>query len=275
MELLNIHLSKVSIMGYFEDIEFLGGSFDERCLAQMDRRFAGTCSLEFLASGRMHCSIDGGPSMVISRPCVFWHHPDHRYKYGASDAQGWSHHWILMRGERPLRMLEGFLMPSFPSGFAPLASPELFDRGFHRLLEMILSPGRARHAAAVALLESLLASLASPEAATGAELRFEDLFQSISSAPAKEWNFHYVARSFGLSYGHFRRRFKELSGRSPHDFVLQCRVMRAAELLRLPELQVKEIAAECGCPDQAAFSKAFKARMGSSPESYRKCLPLV
>ena len=260
-------------MGYFDDIEFLAGAFLENCRAQMDRRFSGTYSLEFLLSGHMRCSIDSSPSTIISKPCFFWHHPAHRYKYGACDLKGWDHHWLLMRGERARKILEEALMPEFPSGFAPVASPELFHEDFHRLLDLALAPDRPQRPEAVALLETMLARLLATVRVERTESSFEEIFVRIRQNPAKDWDFKRLATQNGMSYGHFRRRFKELSGRAPHDFVLQCRVGLAAELLLSQSAAIKEVASTVSCPDQASFSKLFKTRFGVSPKEYRSLIP--
>jgi AraC-like DNA-binding protein len=274
---MNNRLSEMNAMGYYDDIEFLRGSAVERCLVQLDRRSPDGYSLEFLYSGRMHMAVDGGPRFVLRRPSVFWHHPSRRYKYGSCGPDGWSHHWLVMRGERVRRMLEEELLPRFSDGFAPVSSPELFDAQFHRLLELALSPDRRRKPLATALLEQMLAQIVSDgsEAAASSSGPFEELFESIRLAPARSWDFEALAARAGMSYGNFRRRFKALCGRSPHDFVLQCRALRAAEELARPELAIKELALESGFPDLASFSKFFKARLGVSPALYRKTQALA
>ncbi len=264
-------------MGYFDDIEFIDGAAKPRCLARLNRRFPETFSLEFLHSGRMYCGIDGGPRAILERPCVFWHHPAHRYDYGATGAEGWDHHWLLMRGERPRRMLEESLMPLFPSGCAFLREPELFNEEFHSLLELALSPELSRRHEAVALLERMLARilrLAAPASEDGTRERpFEALLETICLNPLKDYDFEALAASFGLSYGHFRRRFRELSGRAPKECLLHARMRLAAEMLRSPDRQVKEVALALGYKDPAQFTKMFKSRTGVSPEAYRRCLP--
>jgi len=72
-----------------------------------------------------------------------------------------------------------------------------------------------------------------------------------------------------LSVSHFRRLFQRLLGRPPHDYVLLCRMLAAAELLRDPGLQIKEAAARAGYDDPAQFSRAFKQQLGVAPSAFR------
>ena len=261
-------------MGYFDDLEFLGGHTCPGCTAQLVRRFP-YCSLEFIRSGRMYMGIDGSPRVTVEGPCAFWHHPAHLYDYGAADAKGWDHHWMTIRGERAMRLVENCLIPLFPGGYARVLEPDLFDEEFHALIAICASPDRRRHPEAVAMFERLVAQLAvwggEPSDDQG-KAAFEALFETIKLNPVKEPDFKSAAKRMGMSYGNFRRLFKLHSGRAPHDFALHCRMRLAAEMLQAPGRQIKDVASELGYADQAQFSKLFKGRMGLPPEEYRRCL---
>jgi len=71
-----------------------------------------------------------------------------------------------------------------------------------------------------------------------------------------------------LSEGHFRVVFKEVTGRSPSDFVVALRMDKARELLRRGGLTVTEIAEAVGYPDIHHFSRLFKRHEGLSPSRY-------
>ena len=51
-----------------------------------------------------------------------------------------------------------------------------------------------------------------------------------------------LAGIVGLSKYHFARAFKQSEGLTPHDYLLQCRVRRAQELLANTDLPLSEIA---------------------------------
>ncbi len=87
------------------------------------------------------------------------------------------------------------------------------------------------------------------------------------------YNFEKEARKAGLSYSHFRRLFRQCIGRSPHDYLLLCRMQTAAEALKEFHRPVKEIASEAGYDDHAQFSKLFRAKIGLSPKQFRETLP--
>lgn len=57
---------------------------------------------------------------------------------------------------------------------------------------------------------------------------------------------------------------------SPQEYLSNCRLTHAAELLTLTDFSVESVALSCGYGNALVFSKAFKARYGSSPSQYRK-----
>ena len=65
------------------------------------------------------------------------------------------------------------------------------------------------------------------------------------------------------------RLFKQTTGISPHQFILQLKIERAKQLINKTQLSLTEIAYELGFTDQAHFSNAFKKIIGVAPRQYR------
>ena len=59
-------------------------------------------------------------------------------------------------------------------------------------------------------------------------------------------------------------------GRPPQEFLLNYRMSKAAELLKLTSLSVGDIANAVGYANQLHFSRAFKNIYGESPRSWRQ-----
>ena len=78
-----------------------------------------------------------------------------------------------------------------------------------------------------------------------------------------------LAGIVGLSKYYFARAFKQSEGLTPHDYLLQCRVRRAQELLANTDLPLSEIALASGFSDQSHFARRFRERLGVTPSSYR------
>jgi AraC family transcriptional regulator len=78
-----------------------------------------------------------------------------------------------------------------------------------------------------------------------------------------------LAKQTNTSPFHFMRLFKQTTGISPHQFILQLKIERAKQLINKSQLSLTEIAYELGFTDQAHFSNAFKKIIGVAPRQYR------
>jgi YesN/AraC family two-component response regulator len=78
-----------------------------------------------------------------------------------------------------------------------------------------------------------------------------------------------LARSAGMSPSNFRRAFVERFGLTPRAYLEECRMKRAASLLRDTDSLIKEVAGQTGFGDANNFSTAFKRYHGLSPEAFR------
>ncbi|MBN9384914.1 MAG: helix-turn-helix transcriptional regulator [Chitinophagaceae bacterium] len=74
-----------------------------------------------------------------------------------------------------------------------------------------------------------------------------------------------LAAQANLSPFHFTRLFKQTTGFSPYQYLLQLRVEAAKKLIRTGRYPLTEIAYELGYSDQAHFCKAFRRVTGMSP----------
>jgi AraC family transcriptional regulator len=73
-----------------------------------------------------------------------------------------------------------------------------------------------------------------------------------------------------VSPDHFLRAFRAATGKTPHRFVLDRRLERAAALLRAEGAAIAEVARACGFRSAAHFSVKFHARFGVTPSQYRR-----
>lgn len=74
-----------------------------------------------------------------------------------------------------------------------------------------------------------------------------------------------IAESCGLNRSSFGKIFKEAVGKSPQEFLLSYRMLKAAELLKLTSLSIGDIGNAVGYANQLHFSRAFKNVYGISP----------
>ncbi len=78
-----------------------------------------------------------------------------------------------------------------------------------------------------------------------------------------------VCRAGNMSEASLRRKFMLFYSSSPNKYITGLRLSRAVGLLIRSDLPIKQIAAECGFPDEKYFSRIIKKHYGVSPSSLR------
>ena len=79
-----------------------------------------------------------------------------------------------------------------------------------------------------------------------------------------------LAERAGMSRSAFADRFSEGFGKGPMEFLRDIRLNHAARLLEQTGLPTASIAGRVGFESRSYFSRAFKARYGEPPETYRR-----
>ncbi len=79
----------------------------------------------------------------------------------------------------------------------------------------------------------------------------------------------FYAESLLLSHNHFTRIIKEISYRTPSEWIAIVTINQAKKLLRHNDLSIKEVAKELSFPEQFTFRKYFKQHTGLSPKEFR------
>lgn len=79
-----------------------------------------------------------------------------------------------------------------------------------------------------------------------------------------------IATYLGMSQYHFCRWFKQSMGVPPYQYVIQQRIERAKALLENRELNLVDVALECGFNSQSHLIRHFKKQMGITPRQYRQ-----
>jgi AraC-like DNA-binding protein len=78
-----------------------------------------------------------------------------------------------------------------------------------------------------------------------------------------------IAAACGLNRSYFGRIFREALGKSPQEFLINFRMTKASELLKLTNLSIAEVGLTVGYENQLHFSRAFKNVFGISPRQWR------
>ena len=255
-------------MDYFSQLSFpaLGEVADSHRRRQTPRYYG----IQFQEFGRLTLRIDNGKLWELEGAWVFLTHPGAEFEYILNPEDRHFYHYICFCGPRVRQYLDGGLLDLSPRPIF-IHHREQFSAAVNRLLRYDEDHNLPR---AIWQLEDLLLRLreeksTSPETEKNAS-QFAELIRQIDSHPEKDWNFTELAEQKRQTIQHFRRRFRELAGTSPRQFVIQRRLERAAALLRENRLPLKEIAALCGIDDSYYFSTLFKKKYHLPPGLYRR-----
>ena len=81
-----------------------------------------------------------------------------------------------------------------------------------------------------------------------------------------------IASALRLNRSYFGKIFRQSTGKSPQRFLMNYRMIKAAEMLATTKLPINEIGASVGYENQMHFSRAFKSIYGVSPREWRNNL---
>ena len=88
--------------------------------------------------------------------------------------------------------------------------------------------------------------------------------------PARAWSLDLLATESGMSRSAFAARFTELVGEPAMQYVARWRMQLALTRLKEDDVSLAVLAEEVGYQSEAAFSRAFKRFMGTSPGAIRR-----
>jgi AraC family transcriptional activator of mtrCDE len=100
--------------------------------------------------------------------------------------------------------------------------------------------------------------------------RIAKTIDSVLVKPAADWTIDRLSRTAAMSRSTFLRRFGQETGMTVGTFLMRLRVMAAAELLNSSDATVATIAGEVGYQSESAFSRAFRAEVGTTPARFRR-----
>ena len=79
-----------------------------------------------------------------------------------------------------------------------------------------------------------------------------------------------LAEKYYLNHCYLTHKFRELVGYSPKQYILMNRLSYAKELLETTDVQISQVAFQCGFGDVNNFSRSFREWFSLSPKQYRE-----
>ena len=137
-----------------------------------------------------------------------------------------------------------------------VANETLLSAKIRELISLLLQTANA------ADVEVLLQRLFTPTEVSVREVVEEHIFSDVTVED--------MAFLCHMSVSTFKRKFRDIFKDSPANYLRIKRLERAAELLKVSDASVSDIAWQTGFTDVAHFSRSFKLQYQSSPKTYRE-----
>lgn len=220
---------------------------------------------KFESKPNVSISLQAGHAFLLF-PGV-WH------RYTPAAETGWHEHWIGFDGETAWRWLRHkFFSPKNP--VVKINAEDTVLATFSRMMQAIRANRPALQqilAGATDNLMGLFYSAQQSQPATDAQSAnaIESAINRIQNEFDRELNIKLLAQELGVSYSRFRHTFAAHTGMSPHQYLLELRLVRARSLLAETELSIKEIASQTGFEDELYFSRLFRQKLNLTPSQWR------
>ena len=147
------------------------------------------------------------------------------------------------------------------------------DKSVLRLLEQIqnetLDKQENFHFMCSLLTGQLLVSLLRQTESPFSQSSLSPVLRYINEHYTFDIELEYLAKLSGYSYDHFRHAFKQKTGLTPLNYILNKKIDHAKLLLKNSSIRIADIAITCGFANISQFSVTFKKMTGRSPSEYR------
>ncbi|WP_168735703.1 helix-turn-helix domain-containing protein [Cohnella fermenti] len=220
--------------------------------------------------GKFSLELDGVPYEM--QPGTIVHAgPDMRVKIDSADpTKPWRfavvHYWVpphegedypLAHRHFPIAMNENAKIPDL----------------IHQLFELQSAPGAAAHFRGKLLFTNLLGEFiesAERRLPNTEVILIEQVMEFIRQKHAEPLSIAQIAEHFKMDRRKLAASFERHVGLSPSSYMIECRLLKAKELLHTCDCSIKQIAECVGYMDNLYFSKAFKKKTGCSPSEFRQ-----
>lgn len=99
--------------------------------------------------------------------------------------------------------------------------------------------------------------------------RLGKVISELEKSYKRNWKLSEIAKITSMAESTLLPIFKEATGYSPIEYLIQVRLRKARELLTRTTLNISDIAMETGFSDSNYFTRQFRKNYGTSPREYR------
>ena len=229
--------------------------------------------LLYIASGKSHFFIDGKEHIVTAGHMVIFHpdEPQH-YKYYKEDRT--SVYWVHFTGSQVEKILEHYNIIRGEKIIYSGTSPD-FQWLFGQIIQELQLCRKQYDEMLTLLLRNIFILI---RRSLEINTNFTDTMEKEVSYAIyyfrdnfnKEINVDEYAQSLNISVSWFIRCFRQITGMTPLQYVINLRISNAQMLLETSDYTISQIAESVGYENALYFSRLFHKQTGISPKEYRK-----
>lgn len=250
----------------------LEGHPDTHDFEQEEGRTLPGCYLIYVPTGRGVLETKSG-KWEVNPGDVMVLYPGEWHNYKPIETTGWEEYWMGIRGEVLSNRILKDLFPENTSYVKHMGYQEELIFLFNQSIKLVKrnSTGFRKILAGIVLqLVAYVISYENEESGSREEQLCERVIDFIRKNLNTDVDFKKLASDHHLSYNRFRTVFKNNTGVSLQQYLIQERLENAKRLMINTELSLKEISAKTGFNSLFYFSKVFKNKMGYSPGQIRR-----
>ena len=230
-------------------------------------------ALVYISSGQGTFEWKPNFSTTIEAGQVFLLFPGVWHRYAPNPQAGWHEYWIGFDGEMAHRWLKHkFISPKTP--VVKITAEDTVQATFTRMMQSIRANRPALQqilAGATDNLMGLIYSAQQTQPVVNVQTAniIETAIARIQNEFERELDMKQLSQELGVGYSWFRHSFTAHTGLSPHQYLLELRLVRARNLLAETEYSIKEIASRTGFEDEFYFSRLFRQKLNLTPSQWR------
>jgi AraC-like DNA-binding protein len=230
-------------------------------------------ALVYISRGRGSFESRQCARQTVEAGQVIFLFPGVWHRYRPDEKTGWDEHWVGFDGEVARRWVKNqFFSPRMP--VFKSEREEKWLTLFTELIAIIKLNRPALQQVMAGFTAQLLGLLYSGQQAglagnDQALLIVQTAMTRMQNELENGLNAQALARELNISYSSFRHTFQQHTGSSPHQYLLELRLVRARQLLTQTAQSVKEIAKRAGFDDEHYFCRFFKMKTGLTPGQWR------